>query len=67
MHAEMWAERLRDEPRFRAAVEELLPYALGMLEPASRPALLAAHGARRGASRSSAARTTRAGRSSGRR
>jgi ring-1,2-phenylacetyl-CoA epoxidase subunit PaaC len=31
MHAEMWHERLRDEPRFRAAVEELWPYALGML------------------------------------
>ena len=31
MHAEMWAERLRDEPRFRAAVEELWPYALGVL------------------------------------
>ena len=31
MHAEMWHERLRDEPRFRDAVEELWPYALGML------------------------------------
>ena len=31
MHAEMWHERLRDEPRFRAAVEELWPYALGVL------------------------------------
>jgi ring-1,2-phenylacetyl-CoA epoxidase subunit PaaC len=31
MHAEMWHERLRDEPRFRAAVEELWPYALGIL------------------------------------
>ena len=29
----MWAARLRDEPRFRAAVEELWPYALGVLEP----------------------------------
>ena len=44
MHAEMWEERLRDEPRFRAAVAELLPLALGMLESASRPALLAATG-----------------------
>jgi ring-1,2-phenylacetyl-CoA epoxidase subunit PaaC len=44
MHAEMWFERLRDEPRFRAALAELLPYALGVLEPASRPALLAATG-----------------------
>jgi ring-1,2-phenylacetyl-CoA epoxidase subunit PaaC len=31
MHAEMWHERLRDEPRFRTAVEELWPYALGIL------------------------------------
>ena len=31
MHAELWHERLRDEPRFRAAVEELWPYALGVL------------------------------------
>jgi len=33
MHAEMWHERLRDEPRFREAVEELWPYALGVLPP----------------------------------
>ena len=31
MHAEMWAERLRDEPRFRAAVDELWPLALGVV------------------------------------
>ena len=31
MHAEMWHDRLRDEPRFQAAVEELWPYALGVL------------------------------------
>jgi ring-1,2-phenylacetyl-CoA epoxidase subunit PaaC len=31
MHAEMWHDRLRGEPRFRAAVEELWPYALGVL------------------------------------
>jgi ring-1,2-phenylacetyl-CoA epoxidase subunit PaaC len=31
MHAEMWHERLRDEPRYRAALEELWPYAVGML------------------------------------
>jgi ring-1,2-phenylacetyl-CoA epoxidase subunit PaaC len=31
IHAEMWHDRLRDEPRFRAAVEELWPYALGVL------------------------------------
>ena len=31
MHAEMWHERLRDAAQFREAVEELWPYALGML------------------------------------
>jgi ring-1,2-phenylacetyl-CoA epoxidase subunit PaaC len=31
MHAEMWHDRLRDEPRFQVAVEELWPYALGVL------------------------------------
>jgi ring-1,2-phenylacetyl-CoA epoxidase subunit PaaC len=31
MHAEMWHDRLRDEPRFLAAVEELWPHALGVL------------------------------------
>jgi ring-1,2-phenylacetyl-CoA epoxidase subunit PaaC len=31
MHAEMWHERLRDEPRFHEAVEDLWPYALGVL------------------------------------
>ena len=39
MHAEMWAARLRDEPRFRAAVDELWPYALGDVEPELRPEL----------------------------
>jgi ring-1,2-phenylacetyl-CoA epoxidase subunit PaaC len=39
MHAELWAERLRDEPRFRAAVDELWPYALGVLPEELRPAL----------------------------
>jgi ring-1,2-phenylacetyl-CoA epoxidase subunit PaaC len=39
MHAEMWAARLRDEPRFRNAVDELWPYALGVLEPEQRPEL----------------------------
>ena len=35
---EMWADRLRDEPRFRAAVDELWPYALGVLpEELRRP------------------------------
>jgi ring-1,2-phenylacetyl-CoA epoxidase subunit PaaC len=39
MHAELWAARLRDEPRFTAAVEELWPFALGMLDPVLRPEL----------------------------
>jgi ring-1,2-phenylacetyl-CoA epoxidase subunit PaaC len=34
MHAEMWRERLRDEPRFREALDELWPYALAMADPA---------------------------------
>jgi ring-1,2-phenylacetyl-CoA epoxidase subunit PaaC len=41
MHAEMWHERLRDEPRFRAAVEELWPYALGVVLPEQRAELAA--------------------------
>jgi ring-1,2-phenylacetyl-CoA epoxidase subunit PaaC len=40
MHAEMWHERLRDEPRFREAVRELWPYALGMLPPEQRGELV---------------------------
>jgi ring-1,2-phenylacetyl-CoA epoxidase subunit PaaC len=39
MHAEMWHGRLRDEPRFRAAVEELWPYALGVVLPEQRAEL----------------------------
>jgi ring-1,2-phenylacetyl-CoA epoxidase subunit PaaC len=34
IHAEMWAERLRDEPRFAEALDTLWPYALGMVEEA---------------------------------
>jgi ring-1,2-phenylacetyl-CoA epoxidase subunit PaaC len=47
MHAQMWEERLRAEPRFVEAVEELWPYALGLLEPEQR-AELAARAGRRG-------------------
>ena len=36
MHAEMWHERLRGEPRFVAAVADLWPYALGMLPKEQR-------------------------------
>ena len=39
LHAEMWAGRLREEPRFRKAVEELWPYALGVLTPEHRAEL----------------------------
>jgi ring-1,2-phenylacetyl-CoA epoxidase subunit PaaC len=39
MHAELWAARLREEPRFRAAVEELWPYALGVVPVELRPEL----------------------------
>ena len=39
LHAEMWAGRLHDEPRFRAAVEELWPFALGVVEPELRAEL----------------------------
>jgi ring-1,2-phenylacetyl-CoA epoxidase subunit PaaC len=39
MHAEMWRDRLQDEPRFRASVEELWPYALGVVLPEQREEL----------------------------
>jgi ring-1,2-phenylacetyl-CoA epoxidase subunit PaaC len=39
MHAELWHERLRDEPRYRAEVERLWPYALGVVAPGSRARL----------------------------
>jgi ring-1,2-phenylacetyl-CoA epoxidase subunit PaaC len=39
IHAEMWHERLRDEPRFQAAVDDLWPYAVGLLPAEQRPAL----------------------------
>ena len=39
MHAQMWADRLADEPRYREAVEELFPYALGVVDAELRPAL----------------------------
>jgi ring-1,2-phenylacetyl-CoA epoxidase subunit PaaC len=41
MHAEMWLDRLRGEPRFRDALAELWPFALGVLEPELRPTLAA--------------------------
>jgi len=41
LHAEMWHARLQGTPQFRAAVEELWPYALGVLPAAQRDALSA--------------------------
>jgi ring-1,2-phenylacetyl-CoA epoxidase subunit PaaC len=41
LHAEMWHERLRDEPRYTSAVEELWPLALGVVPAELRPALAA--------------------------
>jgi ring-1,2-phenylacetyl-CoA epoxidase subunit PaaC len=41
MHAEMWRERLAETPQFRAAVDELWPYALGLLPVEQRDALAA--------------------------
>jgi len=39
LHAKMWADRLRGEPRFEEAVQELWPSALAVLEPDLRPKL----------------------------
>jgi ring-1,2-phenylacetyl-CoA epoxidase subunit PaaC len=39
LHAELWAERLKDEPRFASAVEQLWPYALGVVAPEQRDEL----------------------------
>jgi ring-1,2-phenylacetyl-CoA epoxidase subunit PaaC len=33
LHARMWNDRLRDEPRYRAAIDELWPAAVAVLEP----------------------------------
>ena len=44
MHAEMWHDRLRDEPRFQAAAQELWPYALGVLPPELRGELITSVG-----------------------
>ena len=67
MHAQMWAERLRGEPRFGRRVEELWPYALGRrradeqrAELGGRVGLADVDAVERGATR-------RAGRSCGRR
>jgi len=39
MHAQMWADRLVDEPRYREAVEELLPFAFAVIDADLRSAL----------------------------
>src|SRR5207247_3946154 len=39
LHAQMWTDRLRNEPRFREAVDELWPYALAVVSEDLRPAL----------------------------
>jgi ring-1,2-phenylacetyl-CoA epoxidase subunit PaaC len=47
MHADMWAERLRasdERARFEAALAELWPYALGLLEAGQRDGLCEAVG-----------------------
>ena len=44
MHAEMWAERLREEPAFRAGVDELWPAAAALLPTEQRPLLATAVG-----------------------
>jgi ring-1,2-phenylacetyl-CoA epoxidase subunit PaaC len=44
LHAQMWAERLRDEPRYRDAIDELWPYAVAMLDEDLRPELAARFG-----------------------
>ena len=44
MHAEMWRERLGDTEQFRSAVDELWPFALGVLPAEQREALSARAG-----------------------
>jgi ring-1,2-phenylacetyl-CoA epoxidase subunit PaaC len=44
MHAQMWAERLAEEPRYREALDELFPAAVAMLDEELRPALGARFG-----------------------
>jgi ring-1,2-phenylacetyl-CoA epoxidase subunit PaaC len=39
IHAQMWADRLRGEPRFEEALERLWPGAAAILDPESRPLL----------------------------
>ncbi len=41
VHAEMWRSRLREEPRYTAALDELWPYSLGVLPDSERDELAA--------------------------
>jgi 1,2-phenylacetyl-CoA epoxidase catalytic subunit len=41
MHAQMWADRLRGEPRFEDAVDALWPYAAAVVEEPLRAELAA--------------------------
>ena len=56
MHAEMWLERLRDEPRFREALDELCRTRLACRGERPRSRVLTARGSRRAPS--SGAHTT---------
>jgi len=40
MHADMWIERLRDDPKVKEALVELWPYSLGVLDEDLRPRFL---------------------------
>jgi ring-1,2-phenylacetyl-CoA epoxidase subunit PaaC len=40
MHADMWLDRLGDDPKVRKALLELWPYALGLLDEGLRPRLV---------------------------
>jgi ring-1,2-phenylacetyl-CoA epoxidase subunit PaaC len=40
IHAEMWADRLREEERFRTALDAQWPHALGVLDDGLRPRLV---------------------------
>ena len=44
MHAQMWNDRLRGEPRYEAALDELWPYAAAVVAPEQRADLAAAVG-----------------------
>ena len=44
MHADMWVQRLHDEPRLRDAIDELWPAAVALLDEPLRPQLAARAG-----------------------